>query len=65
MTAARDELLRPGDVEAEYRIAESTLATWRARGTGPAWFRLGERRVVYRRSAVEQWLSEAENAVAS
>ena len=57
----RAELLRPADVEAEWSISESTLATWRARGVGPAWQPVGPRRIAYRRSAVEAWLAvEAE-----
>lgn len=57
-----DELLRPADVEAEKGISAKTLEVWRRRGIGPAWFRLGPRRVVYRRSAVEAWIAEQERA---
>jgi prophage regulatory protein len=37
-------------------IKEGTLRYWRATGQGPAWFRLGPRRIAYRRSDVEQWI---------
>ncbi len=65
MTEARDEFLRPRDIEAEYRICVSTLQTWRANGVGPAWQPVGPRRVAYRRSAVEAWLAEQSARVAS
>lgn len=61
MTAAQDELLRPADVQAEYGISVGTLKSWRRRGYGPAWFPLGERRVVYRRSAVIAWVAQQES----
>lgn len=59
MTAI-DELLRPADVQAEYGISVGTLKSWRRRKYGPVWFPLGERRVVYRRSAVEKWVAAQE-----
>jgi len=62
MTPAADDLLRPLDVQNEYRISRSTLATWRKLGQGPAWFKLGARRVVYRRSVIEAWIAAAEKA---
>ena len=62
MTPAADDLLRPLDVQNEYRISRSTLATWRTLGQGPAWFKLGARRVVYRRSVIEAWIAAAEKA---
>lgn len=56
----RDEYLRPADVEANYAIAVGTLKSWRHDGYGPDWFRLGQRRIVYRRSVVEAWITEQE-----
>jgi predicted DNA-binding transcriptional regulator AlpA len=41
-------------------ISAPTLFRHRRDGTGPAFIRLSARRVAYRRSAVEQWLSENE-----
>jgi predicted DNA-binding transcriptional regulator AlpA len=49
------------------RASVSTVRYWRHLGTGPRSFRVG-RRVVYRRSEVEQWLCErevADNSVAA
>ncbi|CCH73474.1 Regulatory protein MerR (fragment) [Nostocoides australiense Ben110] len=39
-----------------------TLRYWRHQGTGPKGFRLGARRVMYRRSDVLAWLEEQYNA---
>lgn len=39
-------------------ISQPTLSRHRRHGTGPAFVRLSARRVAYRRSAVEAWLSE-------
>lgn len=38
------------------KVAEGTLRYWRSTGQGPAWFRLGPRRIAYRRSDVEKWM---------
>ena len=49
-------------------IKASTLRWWRHlnNGTGPRWFKLGPRRVVYRRSDVVAWLdSQYDAGVAS
>ena len=35
-----------------------TLRYWRSTGQGPAWFRLGPRKIAYRRSDVERWIRE-------
>jgi len=48
-------------VSEEYGIPESTLRYYRHCSTGPASFRLG-RRVVYRRSEIERWISAQEAA---
>lgn len=41
-------------------VKSSTLRWWRHvdDGRGPKWFRLGERRVFYRRADVVAWLAE-------
>ena len=41
------------------RVPAATLRFWRSRGdTGPKSFKLGPRRVMYRREDVEAWLEE-------
>lgn len=40
----------------------ATLRYWRHVGTGPKSFRLGPRRVMYRRDDVEHWIAEQYNA---
>lgn len=56
-----NELMSTGQVSESYSIAEATLRYWRHKGDGPPSFRLG-RRVVYRRSDVEKWLTAQEAA---
>lgn len=47
---------------AEYlKTAEATLRYWRFRGEGPRSFRLGGKRVMYRRQDVDAWLMEQIN----
>ena len=41
-----------------YLIPPRTAQRWRASGGGPAFVRLGRRRVVYRVADVERWLAE-------
>jgi|JI9StandDraft_1071089.scaffolds.fasta_scaffold586681_1 hypothetical protein len=43
-------------------IAESTLAKYRSAGTGPAFLRFG-RRILYRPSALDQWLQSRTSEV--
>ncbi len=56
-----DDLLLLEEVAALTRQSVSTLRWLRHRGEGPAGFRLG-RRVVFRRSEVEQWVARHEQA---
>ncbi|WP_206489214.1 AlpA family transcriptional regulator [Rhodococcus sp. KRD162] len=58
---AEDELLTTKQVHERYGLFEATLRYYRHKGIGPASFRLG-RRVCYRRSAVEEWISAQEAA---
>lgn len=37
----------------------ATMAQWRRKGTGPAWYRSGKR-VMYRPAAIEAWMLEQE-----
>jgi hypothetical protein len=41
------------------RLQKQTLEAWRLRGTGPTFVKLG-RRVVYRREALEEFMTERE-----
>jgi excisionase family DNA binding protein len=41
------------------RLRKNTLEVWRLRGIGPAFLKLG-RRVLYRREALEKFMSECE-----
>jgi len=52
-----DQLLRTEDLESELGISRETLRTWRRRGIGPRWQRVGPRIIGYRRSDVEAWLA--------
>ncbi|MGV9870136.1 helix-turn-helix transcriptional regulator [Rhodococcus koreensis] len=56
-----DEFLTTNEVEAEFHIPASTLRYFRHIDAGPPSFRLG-RRVVYRRSGIETWISAQEAA---
>lgn len=60
---ADDDLLHTNQVEEQYKINRGTLRYWRSTNQGPVSFTLGPRgRVVYRRSEVERWLAEQEQA---
>ena len=61
-TAAQDDdpMLRTREVSVLLGVPENTLRWWRYIGTGPESFRLGPRRVVYRRSKVLAWLAAQE-----
>jgi len=47
------------DLAQQLSVTTDTLARWAAQGSGPPRIRIG-RRVLYRRSSVEKWLSEME-----
>ena len=55
------ELLTTEEVAALLRRPAGTIRQWRHRGYGPKGFRLGGA-VVYRRSAVEAWVRDCEEA---
>ncbi|MBM1175550.1 helix-turn-helix domain-containing protein [Microvirga arabica] len=48
-------LLSPSDLATLLNVDTRTLATWRARGAGPDFAKLG-RSVFYRRTDVESWI---------
>ncbi|MFJ9376113.1 helix-turn-helix transcriptional regulator [Streptomyces sp. NPDC101455] len=56
---AREELLSPKQVHAEYGFSPQTLANWRWRGSGPAYIKTSpgkSGRIHYKRSQFEAWL---------
>lgn len=56
-----DEFLTTQRVSKITGVPVTTLRYWRHFGSGPASFTLG-RRVVYRRSEIERWIAEQEEA---
>lgn len=56
------ELLTTHQVEQEFGIPEGTLRYWRHLGIGPASFRLGRKKVVYRRAALLEWIAAQEKS---
>lgn len=48
-------LLVEEEVRNELQLADGTLASWRNRGRGPTWIRVGGL-VRYRRADVDAWL---------
>ena len=59
-----NEILFTADVSRETGIPEATLRYWRFQGIGPRSFKLGPRKVAYKRSDVEQWVEDQYNAEA-
>jgi predicted DNA-binding transcriptional regulator AlpA len=57
------ERLIPLDEAAEILgVERSTLWSWRSRGEGPASFRIGGRKVVYRSSVLDAYIAAGEAA---
>lgn len=52
------ELLTTTEAARVLRLSPQTLATWRCRGDGPKFVRLGKRRVLYLRADLERWVAE-------
>ena len=52
------EYLDENGLADRYSIPPRTAQRWRATGDGPAFVRLGHRRVLYRIADVERWLAE-------
>jgi predicted DNA-binding transcriptional regulator AlpA len=59
------EILSERQVSDWIGLSEPTLFRHRRNGTGPAFIRLSARRVAYRRSTVEAWLSQRERKTLS
>lgn len=57
-----EEYLRAKDCEALTGIPEATWRWWAHVGRGPASFKLGARRRVWRRSVVLAWIAEQEES---
>jgi len=65
MNTVRQEILSERQVSVWLGVSQPTLSRHRRYGTGPTFVRLSTRRVGYRRSAVEAWLSHHETVKAS
>lgn len=52
------DLMTTAEVADYLKTPPATLRFWRHKGTGPKGFRLGGRRVMYRRQDVDAWLME-------
>lgn len=50
------ELLNTNEVADLLKIPPATLRYWRHTGTGPKSFKVGPKRVMYRRADVEAWI---------
>jgi predicted DNA-binding transcriptional regulator AlpA len=55
-----DPLLTERETAKWLSVGVSTLQRWRSQRHGPAFVRLSERRIGYRKSTVERWLSQVE-----
>jgi hypothetical protein len=53
-----DEYIDEDGLWERYLIPPRSAQRWRASGGGPAFVRLGRRRIVYRVADVERWLAE-------
>lgn len=60
MLTPDQEILTERQVSEWLGLSEPTLFRHRRDGTGPTFIRLSARRVAYRRSDVEKWLTERE-----
>ncbi len=54
-----DPIYGKADAAAALRVTVVTMASWRSRGTGPAYIVLG-RRIFYRESALREYLASQE-----
>jgi hypothetical protein len=56
--AATEIYLTEEEFAGRYHLGRRTVQRWRQTGDGPAWVRLGARRVLYRLSDCEVWAAE-------
>ncbi|MEU7003482.1 helix-turn-helix domain-containing protein [Nonomuraea sp. NPDC046570] len=62
MGSRTDEKLTVSEVCAELKIAPSTFYDWRAKKRGPRCITLENRQLRVRRSELDRWLTEREDA---
>lgn len=55
-------IILPTDLAHMLGVSLSTLERWRCQGGGPAFLKIGRRRVGYRTGAVRRWLAQQERA---
>ena len=51
-----EDFLTSREVTAQFRFSSALLSSWRCKEEGPRFFRLGAKKVLYRRADVEAWL---------
>ena len=49
--------LREGEAAKRLGVSPRCLQHWRKIGTGPAWVRMGERRIAYRETDLDAWVA--------
>ena len=54
---AHDDYLTDAQLADRLHVTARTTMRWRRDGNGPAYLRVGVRRVLYRRADVEAWLA--------
>jgi predicted DNA-binding transcriptional regulator AlpA len=64
MDPLQEELLTSDESAHVLRLSPSTMEAWRLRGKGPKFLKLG-RRVLYKRSSLEEFMAERERASTS
>jgi predicted DNA-binding transcriptional regulator AlpA len=57
-----NELLTQHELAQQLRVHPRTLWQMRRNGTGPSFIRVGQRRLVYERRAVDDWLAQRQRA---
>jgi predicted DNA-binding transcriptional regulator AlpA len=57
-----DQLLTTAEAAAVINTPIATMRWWRHQGTGPKAFRLGARKIMYKRSDLIAWLDQQYNA---
>ena len=51
-----DQLLTTAEAAGALNVPVATMRWWRHQGTGPKAFRLGQRKIMYKRSDLLAWL---------